>query len=69
MNETIEESFQDGYNTGLAWKETYTPGGPWRFSAYSHESEAMQEKAERSQKIHDAWMAGFKAGLEKKNRS
>lgn len=57
------KSYLDGYQTGLSWKETYLPGGPWKYAAYEHESDRIKRMAHESQEAYRQWHDGFKAGL------
>jgi len=58
MNE-LEREYRDGYETGMYWKETYIPGGPFHFGAGEHESDRHKAIAAQSQGEWAAWMQGF----------
>lgn len=61
MNE-LEESYVDGYETGLTWKDNYRPGGPWYFGASERDSDRTRAVAEQLRGNHDAWLQGWTDG-------
>jgi hypothetical protein len=47
------KNFEDGYRTGISWKEKYEPGGPW-----------VNPDRPDSLEVNKAWKLGWKFGIE-----
>lgn len=62
-------AYSEGYDTGLHWKESYQPGGPFHYGAQAHESDRAKELSRQSQEQHRRWMMGFKEGLAAKQKT
>jgi ribosome modulation factor len=74
LEENIPESikillnkFNDGYQTGLNWKDNYTPGGPWVYSCsreHSYRSHCSDcPEVQQSRAEHQAWMKGWRIAM------
>ena len=50
-----------GFNTGLAWKESYHPGGPH----CTRDSHRYPDSTRRDAENSDLWFRGFYKGLKK----
>lgn len=57
--------YATGFETGLYWKEDYTPGGPFRLSRnfVHNENEEHRKIFEENLKRYEDWHEGFKAGI------
>jgi hypothetical protein len=58
----LSESYQNGYKCGRSWMDSWVPGGPWVFSAQSHDPEWFKEKARQSKQEHADYMKGWHDG-------
>jgi len=61
MNE-VEDSYTNGYQTGLNWVYDYVPGGPFHYGASEHESDFAKWMSAQSKAEHAAWMQGWHDG-------
>lgn len=77
MAQNIDNAYQDGYDTGLSWKNSWIPGGPYVYSLPKCKAtckgcnlqvcpnftcaEAIEE-SKTSRLIHDTWLKGWHAG-------
>lgn len=48
-------NFEDGYNTGINWKEKYKPGGPW-----------VNPDCPSSIEANKMWKLGWKSGIKER---
>lgn len=65
-----EGAYNDGYDTGLNWKENYTPGGPWHFSkgyTGSRNPEETKVLVALYEREYHEWHVGFADGLQAQN--
>ena len=63
---TAEASYMDGYETGLNWKEKYTPGGPWvhhrdPYGRHANDPDYIAY-TNASLENYNEWHRGFKDG-------
>lgn len=57
------EKYKEGYETGLAWKHDWTPGGPYVHRVkYNRTPERVAEEA-ASIKANTDWLQGWKDGV------
>ncbi len=69
-----EDSYAEGYETGVTWRRDYRPGGPfeWHYTDsgfHSKEERAgLREKAQLSQLCRKEWLRGFDKGLSDQGR-
>lgn len=61
----FKETFMQGYETGLTWKDRYIPGGPFISTARPTPWSTDREKKayEDSYRNHREYMIGFRAGI------
>lgn len=64
---TAQESFEDGRQTGITWKETYTPGGPYSTDLDSPERHRSADAdwiayCDATLMNREAWLRGFNVG-------
>ena len=59
MKPELKKAYEEGYETGLHWNESWLPGGLWvpmtSIERYAKMKQEMQE-------IHDDWHKGFQDG-------
>lgn len=64
---SLLNSFNDGKESGLTWRETYIPGGPWVMSCRLHQDPNpftwLKCCCQHSKANWDSWMLGFKVGV------
>ena len=53
---TEEESYAEGYATGLTWKEKYRPSGPWVPKIYNNVTIGYRAACQEN---NLAWLRGF----------
>jgi hypothetical protein len=58
----LEDSYNNGFATGINWTKNYVPGGPFKFGAGEYESDRHKAIAAQTQGEHDAWMQGWHDG-------
>lgn len=56
---TAEVSYEDGYNTGLGWREAYNPGGPSVYGPGQNTDEQWLAYCAALRENYDAWHKGF----------
>ena len=59
------ESYANGYDTGITWDANWWPGGPsvYNHSHHANPTEKHKKMAEDSRFAYDQWHEGFKLGL------
>ena len=62
----IDKHYQDGYQTGLSWKNNWVPGGPWVCDGLNPRYKKMSEE---TKKENNEWQEGFRKGLEDQNKA
>jgi len=62
---TVDESYNDGYQSGLNWNADWFPGGPYTYKAREtdHDMDWIAT-CNASQENYDAWHRGWKDGYE-----
>lgn len=65
----VQESYDDGYKTGLEWPEKWNhrPGGPFVFSADYKDTVEWKQKARLSADKNKAWLRGWDDGKKKQD--
>lgn len=63
---TAQESYADGYQTGLTWYSRfpthhYVPGGPWEHNGHCS-NEHIKKCADQTKRNNAEWVRGFKNG-------
>lgn len=65
MLPTAEESFKDGYDTGLSWDADWTPGGPFSYnSGRLVQDSDWTAHCEATVENRRAWLNGWRKGFE-----
>jgi hypothetical protein len=59
---TAEASYQNGYDTGLTWKESYTPGGPMVYGPGMKKDKYWIAYCAALIENHNKWHDGFQDG-------
>ncbi len=55
-----EEAYNDGYQTGHNWKDSYRPGGPR--AGFSRNDGRFKALYEHEKLVHHEWLRGFDDG-------
>ena len=66
---TLVQSRVDGFNTGVTWKEKYTPGGP--HVVYAHrwnDDPDWVAFCNHTKVCNQVWLEGFHDGLIERNK-
>jgi hypothetical protein len=64
---TLGQSYDDGYKSGVNWKDNYRPGGPATYSVSILEKDNKDWAAycDATHENRRAWFRGFDDGLQK----
>lgn len=65
---TVDESYADGFKTGVEWTWNHVPGGPW-ICQDRYATGWFRDYCDATAKNNEAWMRGWHDGRAQKQRN